>query len=292
MRNCPLCNGVGADLAFPYKTIWNGKEFSYIQCNKCGTTFVDPIPSESDFAVMYAKENYHDVFAGDVDMESYNHSIAKMMRYYKDGKSMLDFGCGVGNFLKAGKQKDFQCYGVEYDPKVIEHAKKNADVPVYSFDKLKSSGLRFDIIHLGDVLEHMAEPKAIMKELSRLLTPNGVFLIEGPLQNNASLIYWFSAGFKAIKRKLGIDIPGNIAPTHLFLTNKIAQKRFFTDILGYKCIHYEIYETGFPFLTRQDNIFFSAFIKQFIGISAVMANKMEIWNNKMLGNRFFGIFQP
>jgi 2-polyprenyl-3-methyl-5-hydroxy-6-metoxy-1,4-benzoquinol methylase len=293
MRNCPLCDGNGSGMAFPYRTIWRGKEFHYIKCKKCGTTFVDPIPCESDFAVMYAKENYHDVYAGDVDIDAYRHSIAKMMGYYKEGKSMLDFGCGVGNFLKTAKQMGFQCHGVEYDPKVIEQAQKNSGVSVYSFDELKSSGQKFDIIHLGDVLEHMAEPKAIMNELSTLLAKDGIFFIEGPLQNNASLVYWVATSFKAIKRKLKLDIPANDAPTHLFMTNKRAQKLFFTDTLGYKCLHYEIYETGWPYLSKENtNKSIGSFIKYVIGSLAVVISNMEVGDNKILGNRFLGIFKP
>ena len=30
MRKCPLCNGIGSDLTFPYKAIWNGKKFNYV----------------------------------------------------------------------------------------------------------------------------------------------------------------------------------------------------------------------------------------------------------------------
>ena len=293
MRNCPLCNGTGSGPAFPYQTIWNGKEFNYIKCSKCGTTFVDPLPGDADFSAIYAKENYHDVYAGEVDPETYKSSIATMVRYSRIGKSLLDFGCGVGGFLRAAKEMGFQGCGVEYDPKVREVAGKNAGVPVYSIEELKSTGQKFDIIHLGDVLEHMAEPKAVMIELQALLAKDGIFFIEGPLQNNASLVYWVASGGKAIKRKFGADSPGNTAPTHLIMTNKKAQMLFFTDILRYWCIHYEICETGWPYLsdsTRESSI--DTLFKHIIGRLAVIMSKLEVWGDKKIGNRFMGIFRP
>lgn len=293
MRNCPLCNSGGSGPAFPYKTVWNGKEFNYIKCSTCGATFVDPIPDDADFSVMYAKENYHDVYAGEIDLETYKGSITKMMRYSKIGKSLLDFGCGVGGFLRAAKEMGFQGCGIEYDPKVREEAGKNAGVPVYSLEELKASGQRFDIIHLGDVLEHIAGLKAVMDELRALLAKDGIFFIEGPLQSNASMVYWVASGVKAMKRIIGMDTPGNAAPTHLIMTNKRAQRHFFTNVLGYRCIHYEIYETGWPYLSKGIiNDSFGVLIKRFIGRLAVTMSRMEAWDDKILGNRFLGIFQP
>ncbi|MCL5276214.1 MAG: class I SAM-dependent methyltransferase [Deltaproteobacteria bacterium] len=242
---------------------------------------------------MYAKENYHDVYAGEIDLETYKGSITKMMRYSKIGKSLLDFGCGVGGFLRAAKEMGFQGCGIEYDPKVREEAGKNAGVPVYSLEELKASGQRFDIIHLGDVLEHIAGLKAVMDELRALLAKDGIFFIEGPLQSNASMVYWVASGVKAMKRIIGMDTPGNAAPTHLIMTNKRAQRHFFTNVLGYRCIHYEIYETGWPYLSKGIiNDSFGVLIKRFIGRLAVTMSRMEAWDDKILGNRFLGIFQP
>lgn len=44
---------------------------------------------------------------------------------------------------------------------------------------------RFDAIHLGDVLEHLPHPASLLRELEPL---GGVFFIEGPLENNPSLV--------------------------------------------------------------------------------------------------------
>lgn len=288
-----MCGGVGSGLAFPYTTHWNGKEFKYIGCEGCGTAFVDTLPDDSDFSLMYTKENYHDVFYGNLELETYERSIAKMMMYCTPHRSVLDFGCGNGSFLVAARQAGFFCCGVEYTDTVREEARRNSGMSVYGFNELKDSGQKFDIIHLGDVLEHIPEPEALIKELSKLLSPGGIFFVEGPLENNSSLVYFFAASFKTIRQRLIIDTSCNIAPFHLFLTNKRAMKLFFTEVLGFHCSYFKVYETGWPYIASRGILLsVNIFIKHIIGLSAIALSKIDMRRDNILGNRFIGIFQP
>ena len=292
MKKCPLCAGKGSDLAFPYETNWNGNEFQYIGCDECGTAFLVPQPSETDFEKMYAKENYYDAHYNNIELGHYKVSIANMMKYCDGRRSILDFGCGNGGFLTVAQQNDFLCCGVEYNDKVIEKAHQNSGVPVHNFEYIKKSGQEFDIIHLGDVLEHIPAPRAMIEELRELLSPDGLFFIEGPLENNPSLVYFSAVSIKAARRNLKIDSPGTFTPNHLFLTNKKAILYFFSEVLKFRCLNFEIYETGWPYLST-DKVPSSIgyLIKSVIGLSAVILSKIDIFRNKTLGNRFIGIFQ-
>ena len=151
--------------------------------------------------------------------------------------------------------------------------------------------MTFDIIHLGDILEHLPEPARTMRGLERRLAPGGLFVIEGPLQRNASLVFWSAAGFKALRRAFGVDRVSGTPPTHLILTDRTAQRDFFTRALGYRCLHYEVAESGWPyFIASEKPASPGLALKAMVGAAAIAIQRADPVG--MLGNRFFGIFEP
>lgn len=294
MRACPLCGGPGAGWAFPYATVWNGKRFGYFACRDCPTTYVDPVPSSEDFAAMYAKENYHDVHYRVPDSRPAARSLARVRPYLGQCRSILDFACGMGGFLIGAKAAGLDAFGVEYDPDVRKAAQANSGCPVVALEEVEKSQTTFDVIHLGDVLEHLPEPKPLMLRLQGLLKPGGVFFAEGPLQRNASLVYWSSAGFKMIRRGLGIDRDGSAPPTHLLLSDRNSQRRFFTDAVGLECRFYEIEESGWPYLAETEGWARRAdpLVRHLIALAAIQLSRVNTRRCGVFGNRFIGIFQP
>lgn len=293
MRSCPLCGGSGNGSAFPYATHWNGKRFDYVACGDCATTYVDPVPTQDDFAVMYAKENYHDVHYRTPDPGPARSSLRRIESFSAGRRSLLDFGCGMGGFLIAAKAAGFDCVGVEYEDAARKAAQANSGCRVCSLDELKKLGATFDIIHLGDVLEHLPDPKALVTELRVLLSPGGFFFVEGPLQKNASLVYWSASIFKYLRRALYLDRPGILPPTHLLLADRLSQRRFFTDCLGFECLLYELDESGWPFLSETGGWpqTPSALVKHLIALASITVSK-SFPHFGMFGNRFVGLFKP
>lgn len=291
MRNCPLCGAKAGRRAFPYQTHWNGKDFFYIACSSCGTTFVDPVPSDSDFAKMYSKETYHDVHYATLDTRAAEASLETLRSFRGARKSLLDYACGSGRYLHAARRFGYECHGVEYAADVREAAHRSSGAAVYSPAEMESSGKTFDIIHMGDILEHLPEPSKTMRDLERRLAPGGLFVVEGPLQRNASPVLWIAAGFKALRRAAGVDRTAGTPPTHLILTTRTAQREFFTRALGYRCLHYELAESGWPYYIENEKPASPGLaVKAAIGLAAIAMQKADPIG--VLGNRFLGIFEP
>ena len=82
------------------------------------------------------------------------------------GTRILDFGSGVGAFIEECKEKYPAVEILGIDPGTQVSAPK-------------SLGL-FDVISLIHVLEHLHDPVQTLKELSRLLKPDGVMFVEVP----------------------------------------------------------------------------------------------------------------
>jgi SAM-dependent methyltransferase len=205
----------------------------------------------------------------------------------------LDVGCGGGSFLVAAKQAGYDCRGVEYDVSTIEQAAERTGLPVSTLEQVEEDRQLFDVIHMLDVLPHLTDPAGMMRRLQRLLAPDGLFFVEGPLENNASLVRFLATTSKRLRRGLGIDRAASIAPTMLMRLNSSAQREFFTGRLGYGECYFEVYETGWPYFVSDRAIDSLAVgLKQAIGALAIVVSRIERGPVRTLGNRFYGIYRP
>lgn len=96
--------------------------------------------------------------------------------------SLLDIGAGTGDFLTAAKNNGWAIMGIEPS----EKAKNIAINKGVSFSE-KSQNLEnhsFDIITMWHVLEHVPNLDTQIKELKRLLKPNGTIIIAVPNFNS------------------------------------------------------------------------------------------------------------
>lgn len=92
--------------------------------------------------------------------------------------SILDIGAGTGDFLSVAKQNGWKTIGVEPS----EKAKQIASSKGVSFvEKTSELGNHsFDVISMWHVLEHVPNLDEQIKELKRLLKPDGSLIIAVP----------------------------------------------------------------------------------------------------------------
>jgi 2-polyprenyl-3-methyl-5-hydroxy-6-metoxy-1,4-benzoquinol methylase len=104
------------------------------------------------------------------------------------GICVADIGCGQGNLSLALAELGFKVTAVDIDPDYLEYARlkqERGDVQWVrgNFDELDlNSG--FDIIILGELIEHCAYPEDFVQKALRYLKPSGILLITTP---NASM---------------------------------------------------------------------------------------------------------
>ena len=252
---CLLCGGPPAGPAYPYDTLWNGRRFIFLACGACGATFIDPIPSEADFQAMYARSGYHDAFYEEVCEEGFQTSLVEVAHLLPNGGRMLDFGCGNGAYLIAATQAGYVCDGVELDSDAIVRAAAASGCEVFDLDTLRSLGRTYDVIHLGDVLEHLPAPAAMMRSLGEMLNPDGVFFVEGPLEDNASMVFYASWLAGWLKKRLRRESAGTFTPFHLTRTTARQQRRFFEHTLGCSVSWFRTFETGWPYPSAGRSLF-------------------------------------
>lgn len=285
-RPCPICGGPAGKRSFPYATRFNNVIFGYFACRKCGTVFVDPVPDAQTFSAMYTKSNYHDTHYSEVDVKHYAISAKLLARFLPNGAFVLDYGCGVGQFLSALKAEGFLPTGVEFDDDAAQFAGHYADCTTLSVEMFRKAPKQavYDVIHLGDVLEHLPDPAFTLRELLTRAKPGGFLFVEGPLEINASPVSWAARTFGAAKRCVRPNAIGASAPTHLLRVNARRQKDFFTRVEPrLTLLHWETYETGWPYAGGGP-------MKRTIATLAVVLGGRTIFG-ETLGNRFRAIFR-
>ena len=97
-----------------------------------------------------------------------------------EGKTMFDVGCGSGRLSKMLLERGFSVVAIDTDAKAVEIAKKKG-VTAYVSDICGWNGEeKFDCIILGDVLEHIEDDEAALRQVHGMLTPNGCIVVNVP----------------------------------------------------------------------------------------------------------------
>ncbi|MSP85699.1 MAG: class I SAM-dependent methyltransferase [Flavobacteriaceae bacterium] len=92
--------------------------------------------------------------------------------------NLLDIGAGTGDFLLSAKQNGWDSIGVEPNEKAKAMAVKKGVEFSASTEELESH--TFDVITMWHVLEHVPNIENQIKELKRLIKPNGTIIIAVP----------------------------------------------------------------------------------------------------------------
>jgi len=135
--------------------------------------------------MMVKMDNSSKVANGKYGFDSSPHSSNyKMVGLVGEGEKVLDVGCASGYLAKELRLKKALVYGVEVDPKMSLEAKKYC-IKVVKRDIEKEEKLPFpegffDVIVLGDILEHLRRPDLVLKRLKKYLRSGGKMLVSIP----------------------------------------------------------------------------------------------------------------
>jgi SAM-dependent methyltransferase len=94
----------------------------------------------------------------------------------------LDIGCAGGAFLRAARDLELSAIGVEPSKWLSEHArsKHGLDVRTGTLSDHSFPEEYFDLITLWDVIEHLPDAGAELKQIHRLIKPDGLLVVNYP----------------------------------------------------------------------------------------------------------------
>ncbi|MDD3984511.1 MAG: class I SAM-dependent methyltransferase [Methanobacterium sp.] len=156
-------------------------------------------------------------------------------------QKVLDVGCATG-YLGAYLKNNFDVdiVGIDYKEYHIEKAKKlkvyshliNVDLNSFK-SELDNYTSYFDTIILCDVLEHLNDPMAVLRKLSKFLKSHGKFLIDIPNIAHSSIKY------NLLRNNFNYTPMGLLDETHIhFFTpnsiiNELSRNQFLVEKIEY-----------------------------------------------------------
>jgi 2-polyprenyl-3-methyl-5-hydroxy-6-metoxy-1,4-benzoquinol methylase len=125
-----------------------------------------------------------DQYTVEVDPSAENNPHSHALRIVGSGHHVLEVGCSTGYVTEHLVAAGNTVVGVEIDPEAAQLAERfAARVHVADLDLVRVSSIehdRFDVIVLGDVLEHLRDPDTTLRDLVTLLAPGGRVVISLP----------------------------------------------------------------------------------------------------------------
>ncbi|MBX7152090.1 class I SAM-dependent methyltransferase [bacterium] len=188
---CLICDEKISETKFSYRDEYGS--YSVVQCQTCGFYFLNPRPSQQSIGVYYAADTYtpflssnshDDIFAKlyrTVRQYSVGWKRNKIENYFRKG-SILDLGCGTGEFLSEMKRYDWRVAGIEPSAEAAAFARKKLQLNVTTgtIDTEIAQDQTFDVITMWHVLEHVHDAKRALQNISVKLKPEGILVIAVP----------------------------------------------------------------------------------------------------------------
>lgn len=158
---------------------------------------IDPTPQQADLDKLYREEYYgdekpHYITRHLEDKEWWDFVYAGRYKIFeklldKDRREILDVGCGAGFFLDIGRSRGWTVRGVEPSKQAFQYAVHELGLSVEntffnqnSFEETAT----FDAVHCAQVLEHVADPAQVLRDIHSNLNAGGIACIVVPNDYN------------------------------------------------------------------------------------------------------------
>ena len=190
LSKCPLCkSGLFLNHSEIVDYAVSNEAFILCKCSNCQLLFTNPRPSQENIGPYYNFPEYysHEDKAKSLTQWIYqkvrNYSISKKVEaisLLKESGSILDYGCGTGEFLNAAKSKGWKVAGVEPNEKARAQANLKLKSKIKASVEELQKNARYDVITLYHVLEHVHELRKTSKKIINHLKSNGYLVIAVP----------------------------------------------------------------------------------------------------------------
>ena len=217
--SCILCDSDHA------KLLSMQRSWPVVRCRRCGLVYLKERPAEDALTEMYASAYYED---GDVGYCGYE----KIFRKYKttfyaifekrhrdllkhvEGRNLLEVGCAHGFLLDYLSKRGWNTVGVEVSSLASSYARNtlNLDVHTGTLESIRLPANNFDVVLLLDVLEHLHRPYDTLKEIRRILSPEGILVVQCPWE----LYHWEEVCEALLHSMRPGTIEPDAVPAHLY----------------------------------------------------------------------------
>lgn len=187
VSRCPMCSSERFTIAF------EEAPYSVRRCAACGLGWASPRLSADGLVAMYADDSYWSSRSpktlgyGDyraqeeLYLKTFRKRFTLALRDGPSGGRALDVGCAAGFCMQVMRELGFEAHGVEVSGTIASHAIDHFGFNTVHVGTLESAHFEprsFDLITAWDVIEHVVDPRALLRTARELLKPDGLLVVE------------------------------------------------------------------------------------------------------------------
>jgi SAM-dependent methyltransferase len=191
---CNLCGAHDARVLFRK----NGTDF--LQCRRCGLEWVHPLPDMEQMRALYSSPCYYNtdnisqygyseyVRNKHLYVNLFNRRLDEILRYTNGRRGqLLDVGCATGILLELARLRGWEVQGVDISEYATDIAREYYALDIVTGELADAAfpDEQFDVVVMDDLVEHVADPSALVAESRRVLKPSGLLTLNTP--NRAGL---------------------------------------------------------------------------------------------------------
>ena len=165
----------------------------WLKCRRCNNLFVYNFPAHS-FEEIYnsTQTDVNESIKKVHSPRSYESrypmfkldkfsNILNKVKMFNTGDRYLEVGLGTGEMLAVALEMGYDVTAIEISQETCEKLSGNFDIDIYLCDFMKFDiDKKFDVMIMGDVIEHVSQPTDALKKAYDLLDDNGVLWLSTP----------------------------------------------------------------------------------------------------------------
>ena len=262
MATCIVC---GSTSSAPFSSK-NG--YQVLRCTACGLKYMYPLPAASISGDIYDRDYFEGAGKGhgyvnyDEDKEPMRSAFVKYLDHIRAAIGpkgrLLDVGAATGYFVALAKDAGYAAEGVD----ISDHAAsvgraKGLTVRTGVIDDVEGV---FDCVTMLDLIEHVPDPRAVLKKAAILLRAGGVLVINTP-----------DAG-SLVARILGRNWHAIIPPEHIYYFDR-ANIKCLLEEAGFEILKETSIVKSFTFKYIFKTLHQSMHIPLFLKVSSLFSHK-------------------
>lgn len=204
--DCPVCRK--SDV-MKNVVVARTAERTFRRCNECGILYMGWTVKEkqTEYNHAYFFEDYEKQY-GKTYLDDFSSIKSQCIRrigqidfLYRHSKhhlrntatpSVLDIGCAMGPFLSAANDCGWQVFGSDISKDAVDYVQKTLNFPAVCSpfpdgDFARELGVeKFDAVTMWYVIEHFNDLDSVLKKISSLIKPDGIFAFSTPSGSGVS----------------------------------------------------------------------------------------------------------
>ena len=128
---------------------------------------------------------YHPAIVGSYTRRTAENSAAFLLPHLRPDAEVLDVGCGPGTITLGLARRAGRVVGLDMSEEMVEASRAlaarervdNVSFEVASAYELPFEGGAFDVVYAHQVLQHLADPVAALRDFRRVLRPGGLVAV-------------------------------------------------------------------------------------------------------------------